>query len=66
MQSRYIPTEVFLRLEREWQNMRHAERHLELEAERPESDRTGLEPAAPAGRHDEFTSHAADRTSLHA
>lgn len=66
MQSRYMPTDVFLRLEREWQKMRHAVRHLELEAERPKSDKSGLEPTTRAGMHDEFTSHAADRASLHA
>ncbi len=66
MQSRYMQTDVFLRLEREWQKMRQAERHLELEAERPKSDETGLEPTAPVGKHDEFNSHAADGASLHA
>lgn len=46
MQPRYMSTKVFLRLEKEWQHMRHAARHLELEAERPRSDCTAEpEPA---------------------
>jgi hypothetical protein len=40
MQPRFMSTNVFLRLEKEWQRMRHAEHHLELEAERPRSDNT--------------------------
>lgn len=56
MQSRYMPTDVFLRLEREWQKMRQAERHLELEAVRPKTDRTGLEQTTPAAMKDEYVS----------
>lgn len=46
MQSKFMSTDVFLRLEKEWQHMRKAQRHLELEAERPRFDSPAeLEPS---------------------
>ncbi|WEX74922.1 hypothetical protein PYH37_000232 [Sinorhizobium numidicum] len=51
MQPKFIATDVFLRFEREWQHMRHAERHLEIEAVRANDRRsdstTGPDSAAP-------------------
>ncbi|MQW54964.1 hypothetical protein CN171_16680 [Sinorhizobium meliloti] len=32
MQRKFMPTDVFLRLEKEWQHMRHAKHNLEIEA----------------------------------
>ncbi|MCA1369586.1 MULTISPECIES: hypothetical protein [Ensifer] len=50
MQHKFMPTDVFLRLEKEWQHMRQAERHLEIEAVRPSDQRLDgaieLEPAS--------------------
>jgi hypothetical protein len=50
MQHKYMPTNVFLRLEKEWQHMRQAECHLEIEAGRPSDQRpdgaTELGPAS--------------------
>lgn len=55
MQSKFMSTDVFLRLEKEWQHMRKAQRHLELEAERPHFDRpVELEPSGtdPLAAHE--------------
>jgi len=38
MQSKFMSTDAFLRLEKEWQHVRKAQRHLELEVERPRPD----------------------------
>lgn len=32
MPRKFMPTDVFLRLEKEWQHMRHAKHNLEIEA----------------------------------
>ncbi|MDX0501210.1 hypothetical protein GOC90_01965 [Sinorhizobium medicae] len=56
MQRKFMPTDVFLRLEKEWQHMRHAKHNLEIEAvpandQRPDCINE-LEPAsAPRSAH---------------
>ncbi|WP_234781894.1 hypothetical protein [Sinorhizobium saheli] len=50
MQQKFMSTDAFLRLEKEWQRMRHARHNLEIEAVRPDDQgigvSTGLEPAS--------------------
>ncbi|WP_322884646.1 hypothetical protein U8C35_35965 (plasmid) [Sinorhizobium medicae] len=53
MQRKFMPTDVFLRLEKEWQHMRHAKHNLEIETV-PANDQhpdgiNELEPAAAPG-----------------
>lgn len=36
MQPRFMSTEAFLRLEKEWQHLRRTARKLEIEANRPD------------------------------
>ncbi|MBP2234240.1 hypothetical protein J2Z31_000730 [Sinorhizobium kostiense] len=52
MQSKFMSTDAFLRLEKEWQHVRKAQRHLELEVERPRPDSPAeLEPSETAHSH---------------
>lgn len=53
MQRKFMPTDVFLRLEKEWQHMRHAKHNLEIEAVPANDQRIDgineLEPSATRG-----------------